>query len=43
MMGMDFMQMTPTERIITILAIGGVLLIALIADRISKWKQNKKK
>jgi len=41
MTGMDFIQMTGQERIITISVLGGILLIALIADRVSKWKKNR--
>lgn len=36
MMGMEFMQMSFKERIITISILSGILLIALVVDRINK-------
>jgi len=36
MMGMEFMQMSFKERIIIISILSGILLIALVVDRINK-------
>ena len=36
--GIDFINMSPTERAVTIFIMVGLLIVALIADRIRKWK-----
>jgi len=43
MMGMVFSQMTPKERVITILVMGGIVFVSLIIDRIAKRKKIKNK
>ena len=41
MIGIDFLQSSTEEKIITISILVGMLVIAFIAERIEKWQQKK--